>query len=202
MTVANSSPTTYGTVYVVRHGRTALNAAGVLRGRLDPPLDRVGERQAHALGAAFVGVSVGVVVSSPLQRARQTAQPIAESTGASLVCDDAFVDRDYGLWAGKSRAEVEECYGSIDRAPDIEPSGSLVSRVVVAARSVASRFESVVIVGHEVVNRVLLTRLAANVTDEPDAIPQRTGCWNRLEHVGSRWLATVIDAVPGDDQSP
>lgn len=76
--------------------RTALNAAGVLRGRLDPPLDDVGEHQARALGALFADVSVAAVVSSPLQRASQTAQPIADATGAPLVCDDAFVDRDYG----------------------------------------------------------------------------------------------------------
>lgn len=75
-------------------------------------------------------------------------------------------------------------------------------RVVFAARTFASRFDSVVIVGHDVVNRALLARLAADTIDEPDAIPQRTGCWNKLEHVESKWLAVVIDAIPGDGYLP
>ena len=75
------------------------------------------------------------------------------------MCDDAFVDRDYGPWAGKARAEVEARYGSPDRAPEIERLGSLFRRVVFTARTCASRFNSVVIVGHDVVNRALLARL-------------------------------------------
>jgi broad specificity phosphatase PhoE len=95
------------------------------------------------------------------------------------------VDRDYGPWAGKARAEVEARYGSPDRAPEIERLGSLFRRVVFAAHTCASRFNSVVIVGHDAVNRALLARLAADTTDDPDAIPQSTGCWNKLEHVES-----------------
>ncbi|MGH2843820.1 MAG: histidine phosphatase family protein, partial [Solirubrobacteraceae bacterium] len=41
------------TVFLVRHGRTALNAAGVLRGHLDPPLDDVGVEEAGRLGELF-----------------------------------------------------------------------------------------------------------------------------------------------------
>jgi probable phosphoglycerate mutase len=202
MSAAKPRPAGYGTVYVVRHGRTALNAAGVLRGRLDPPLDDVGEEEARALGTLFANCHVDAVVCSPLQRARQTAQPFADATGATLASEDAFVDRDYGPWAGKTRAEVESRYGSLDRAPEIEPMGSLVGRVVFAARAVAARFDSVVIVGHDVVNRALLATLASNTVDEPDAIPQRTGCWNKLEHIESTWVATVVDAVPGDGRVP
>ena len=195
-------PAAFGTVYVVRHGRTALNAAGVLRGRLDPPLDAVGEQQAHALGELFADSHVDAVVCSPLQRARQTAGPIADATGATLACEDALVDRDYGPWAGTARADVEARFGSLDRTPEIEPMGSLVSRVVFAASEVAVRFDSVVIVAHEVVNRALLASLASNTVDDPDAIPQRTGCWNELEYVDAEWVATVVDALPGDGEVP
>ena len=97
------------------------------------------------------------------------------------------MDRDYGPWAGQARAEVEARYGSLDRAPEIEPVASLLSRVVLAAREVAVRFDSVVIVGHDVVNRALLARLASNTVDDPDAMSQRTGCWNKLEYVEREW---------------
>jgi broad specificity phosphatase PhoE len=189
-------------IYVVRHGRTALNAAGVLRGRLDPPLDDGGEDEARALGDLFSAVTADAVVSSPLLRARQTAQPIADATGVLVSCDEAFVDRDYGAWAGRTRAEIEAAYGAVDRALGIEPMGSLVSRALFAARAHASHAHATVIVSHDVVNRALLARLAANTPDDADVIPQRTGCWNKLEHVDGNWLATVVDALPGDGQQP
>jgi broad specificity phosphatase PhoE len=59
-----------------------------------------------------------------------------------------------------------------------------------------------VIVAHDVVNRARLARLAVNTPDDPDDIPQRTGCWNQLEHQDQKWLATVIDAIPSDGQAP
>ncbi|HMU80491.1 MAG TPA: phosphoglycerate mutase family protein, partial [Microthrixaceae bacterium] len=61
---------------VVRHGRTAANAAGLLLGRLDVDLDALGRRQAVALAAAVTASSgpIRTVVSSPLRRAVETAE--------------------------------------------------------------------------------------------------------------------------------
>src|SRR6266511_4128686 len=72
------SVTSSDVVYLVRHGRTPLNAAGLLRGRLDPPLDDTGAQEAAALGRVFQGVTAASVFSSPLVRARQTAAAIAD----------------------------------------------------------------------------------------------------------------------------
>ncbi len=58
-------------LYLVRHGRTTLNAQGLLQGRLDPSLDEVGHLQAAAM-AERIG-EVDEVISSPLERATQTA---------------------------------------------------------------------------------------------------------------------------------
>ena len=65
-------------VFLVRHGETALNAAGVLRGQLDIPLNATGEAEAAALGEVFRGVPLSAVVSSPLRRAVDTARPVAD----------------------------------------------------------------------------------------------------------------------------
>jgi broad specificity phosphatase PhoE len=199
--MANAS-TRYGNVFLVRHGRTPLNAAGLLRGHLDPPLDEVGQREAAALADVFAATPIALIVSSPLRRARETAEPIAGVTGAPVQCNDAFIDRDYGPWAGHDRIEVEARYGSVNRAPEIEPFGQVVSRALVELRALAGGVDSLLVVAHDVVNRALLARFAANTPDDSDAIPQRTGCWNRLEHRDGKWLATVIDAVPGDGQTP
>lgn len=55
---------------------------------------------------------------------------------------------------------------------------------------------------HDAVNRVLLATLAVNTPDDPDAIPQRCGCWNRLEPRGDDYISDVVDAIPGEGLVP
>ncbi len=86
---------------VVRHGRTAANAAGELLGRRDPPLDDLGQRQAAAL-ARRLG-PVDLVVTSPLVRARQTAAHL----DGELVVDDRIVELDYGELDGLPVSSVD-----------------------------------------------------------------------------------------------
>ena len=76
---------TSSVVYLVRHGRTTLNAEGRLRGLLDPPLDEIGQRQVEDLGAAFASLSERPhrVVAGPLLRAQQTASAIARARAGS-----------------------------------------------------------------------------------------------------------------------
>jgi broad specificity phosphatase PhoE len=85
---------------VVRHGRTEPNARGLLLGRLDVGLDDVGVRQASEL-AATVG-PVDRVVSSPLLRARQTA----EAFGRPVEIDDRLIELDYGEFDGVPLGDV------------------------------------------------------------------------------------------------
>ena len=85
---------------LVRHGRTAANAAGQLQGRLDQPLDDLGVRQALAV-AAYVG-PVDEVISSPLLRARQTA----EAFGQPVHLDERWIEIAYGKYEGLPHGEV------------------------------------------------------------------------------------------------
>jgi broad specificity phosphatase PhoE len=79
---------------LVRHGQTDENARGLLLGRQDPSLSAVGRGQAAAL--ARVVPRDSVVVSSPLRRARETA----ESFGRPVVVDERWVELDYGTLDG------------------------------------------------------------------------------------------------------
>jgi broad specificity phosphatase PhoE len=85
---------------LVRHGRTAANAAGQLQGRLDQPLDDLGERQALAV-AAHVG-DVDEVISSPLLRARQTA----DAFGRPVQIDERWIEIAYGKYEGMPHGDV------------------------------------------------------------------------------------------------
>lgn len=89
-------------VTLLRHGRTTANASGLLQGRVDNPLDDTGRAQAAA-AAAVLG-PVDLVISSPLLRARQTADALAAAHPVQV--DDRWVELDYGEWDGRPIRDV------------------------------------------------------------------------------------------------
>jgi broad specificity phosphatase PhoE len=91
-------------LHLVRHGRTASNARGLLLGRADPPIDPAGIEQAAAL-ASFVG-PVARVVSSPLQRCMATAAVIADAAGVEVEVDERWIELDYGELDGRPITDV------------------------------------------------------------------------------------------------
>ena len=191
-------------LYLMRHGHTAANARAEIHGWNDDPLDDVGLEQALALGSLFDGAALAAVYASPLQRAWQTAEPIAAVAHVDVVHDQALMDRDYGPWTGHPRTDVEAEFGTIDAAPGVEPWSEFSERVVVAVEGVLARHDGlpVAIVGHDAVNQAYLERLFPDRWPGPHAIPQRNGCWNRLDRAGSSWELAVLDALPGDGRLP
>ena len=109
-------------ITIVRHGRTASNAAGLLLGRADPPLDEMGLAQA-ALVARAVG-RADRIVSSPLTRARQTADAIAGAALPEVETDERFLELDYGDWDGRPVQDVSPKEWAAWRAdPEFAPPG-------------------------------------------------------------------------------
>lgn len=85
---------------VVRHGRTAANASGLLLGRLDPGLDDLGRQQAAAVRPLVAGAAR--VVCSPLLRTRETA----EALGLPVTVDERWIELDYGVLDGTPLRDV------------------------------------------------------------------------------------------------
>ncbi|RBY78529.1 histidine phosphatase family protein [Blastococcus sp. TF02-09] len=97
-----------------RHGRTEWNAEGRFQGRLDPPLDEVGRRQAveaapHLIASAGLGADA-VVVSSDLERAADTAAALTALLGVPLLLDPRLREHGMGSWEGLTRDEVAATY--------------------------------------------------------------------------------------------
>jgi broad specificity phosphatase PhoE len=184
-------------LFLVRHGQTALNAGGVLRGRLDPPLDAIGRKEATAVAEAIGQAGIDLVVASPLLRAVETATPIAEGAGVDLETDERLLDRDYGSWAGKPKEKLIARWGSLDAAPDVEPAAEVFARGMDALLDVASRLRSgaAVLVTHDAVLQLLLPALDPRLKqDEP--ITQATGCFNVVEAQGDGWHVTQLNVSP------
>lgn len=137
-------------LYLVRHGRTDANARGLLQGRLDPPLDDVGHRQAQAI-ATMVG-EVDEVVCSPLVRAQATAAYF----GGEPVVDERWIEVAYGEYEGMPADEVPpEVWQSWRTSRTFatkggESFGSLDARVRSACEELAERFaeRNIVVVSH------------------------------------------------------
>lgn len=184
-------------VYLARHGRTPLNAAGLLRGRLDPALDAEGRAEAVRLGRALGDAGVDLVVASPLRRAVDTARPVAERAGLGVEIEPRLIDRDYGSWAGRTREDVVERWGSLDRAPGVEAVAEVAERALEALMHIAERARAgaAVAVSHDAVNRAVLSLLDPGLGD-PDHVPQATGCYNVLEHRGGAWSVLSVNNVP------
>lgn len=183
------------TLYLARHGQTVLNANGLLRGHLDPPLDSYGQEQASALGAEVAGFRPELILCSPLRRAVETARAIGQRCGLTPKLEPDLMDRDYGAWAGNSSEDVIARWGSIDDAPGVEPIGSVTRRAIAALDRVADR-RRVVMVAHEAVNTVLLSHLEPSNWSSHDQVPQETGCYNVLHRRGGRWAVSEVNISP------
>lgn len=181
-------------LYLVRHARTILNAQGRLRGRLDPLLDEAGRAEARATADMMAKLSPRRIVSSPLQRAVETADAIAGSAGLSVIVDRRLADRDYGPWAGSLEADVIAQYGSIDDAPGVESTAAVVERARSCLDDQVGYLGGgpVVLVSHDAVNRPLLADLDPEV-GRAEELQQATACWNTLAHDGDRWRVERVD---------
>lgn len=181
-------------VYLARHGQTALNADGRLRGLSDPPLDEVGVAEAQRLAEVLGPMSPSAVISSPLQRAVATASWIAEAAGVEVYVDGRLNDRDYGAFTGKRRADVEAEFGSVDEAPGVEPLAELTNRAREAFDQIVTEHctDPIVVVSHDAFNRALLSSLDSTLVE----VSQRTACWNQLSLVNGVWNVDVYDQKP------
>jgi broad specificity phosphatase PhoE len=94
-------------IHLARHGQTAYNAEGRFQGHLPVPLDDTGRAQARELAEAVADVEVKTLVCSPLARARETADIVAQRIGVTPEEDARFAETDTGDWTGRSFAEIE-----------------------------------------------------------------------------------------------
>jgi len=159
-------------IVLVRHGHVEGIHPERFRGRADMPLSDLGVRQAAATAARIAaGWRPTRIITSPMSRAVATGAAIAEATAAPAQTSPALHDIDYGQWQWKTHAEVEAAWPALFRLwfdepqlvrfPGGEALQDLVARTGDMLRLVvgAGADETVVLVGHDSVNRALLMQL-------------------------------------------
>ena len=160
-------------IYLVRHGRTVMNAEVRFRGRLEVPLDAVGRAEALAVARRLSEAGLTAAYTSPLARAREVAMAIAAASQLERVDDhDGLTNLDYGVWEGLTK---EECAAHDPEAfrlyaeepenaacPDGEALSVAAARVVDALREIGTRHpgESIAAVTHGAMVRLAVLRIA------------------------------------------
>jgi broad specificity phosphatase PhoE len=129
---------------LLRHGQTEFSVHRRYSGRGDPELTPLGHAQAAGAAARLAKVpDVAAVLTSPLDRARQTAEPVAAATGAPLVTRPGLIETDFGDWEGLTFAEAkardpelhDSWLGSEEVAPPGGESFAAVGRRMEAERA-------------------------------------------------------------------
>jgi len=178
-------------IYLIRHGETALNASRTLQ-PADTPLSPRGEAQAAAIARRLVDAGVVAIVSSDLPRAAQTATAIAAACGLPIRWEPLLHERNFGDLRGQPYDGLAfDPLTLVDAPPGGESAATFRARVAEAfARIVAWRAEldgNLAVVTHGLVIGAILeahARLA-----ERDALPERLG----------NASLTVLAALPPHD---
>ena len=183
--------------FIVRHGESTWNALHRWQGQSDPPLSELGELQAQQAAAAAerLGRLDGIVTSS-LQRARETGALVAAATGIALHDPVAALsERSAGAWEGLTRAEIDERFPgylrSGDRPAGYESDESVVGRALTAIESLAaaSAGRRWMVVSHGGVIHALERHVQVEI-----------GEWQRLDNLEGRWFHYSSRSLRADGQ--
>jgi broad specificity phosphatase PhoE len=180
-------------IYLVRHGQTDWNRAQRLQGGIDTVLNPIGVAQADAIADRLRPLTGALVVTSPLARARQTANAIVTRNRWALAVDARLAEIDHGGWSGLTHAAIERaCPGAIasgqlrPEAVDLsggEPLIGAYRRASGALRRLlsASPSEPVVVVSHGVINALLVCAAVGHSPTQIDRYPQANGFVYRFD---------------------
>jgi broad specificity phosphatase PhoE len=156
-------------IILVRHGQTEWNRVERFRGHADVPLNETGLGQAEATGQRIAEEwQPTAIYSSPLSRAVKTAEAIAKHYNLPVQTHPDLTDIDYGEWQGLTPDEAQERWPEAVHAwynkpesaciPGGETLASLRQRAMCTVNELASHHigQTIVLVGHTVINRIIL----------------------------------------------
>ena len=195
-------------ILLVRHGESVWNAEGRWQGAANPPLSDAGRAQAGALADAVRDEGIDSIVTSDLDRARETAQIVATALGLpEPSVDEGWRERDVGEISGHTRAEIEQKWpGLLERwrRGELEsmPGGErdITPRVVAALQRVA----------HAHAGACTLVATHGGVIGAIDnwlgnpylRVGNVQGRWLSVTDDGAIEMAGVFSAAADDDEAP
>jgi uncharacterized phosphatase len=175
-------------VCLVRHGETQWNKLKKTQGREDIELNRNGIAQASKCAEFLKAAQWDAIVTSPLKRAKTTAQIISGYLGIAKIDEIYdFIERDYGKASGTTPQERSELFaeGVIEGEEDWN---RLKDRAMKALEAVVNRYEGkrVIVVSHKGVINSILSEISHGAIGAGKTV-LANGCINILKHNGNKW---------------
>lgn len=196
-----------GQMFLVRHGATAENLSQptVLQGNgIDGPLAEQGRGQARQTAELLSRFKFAAIYTSPMRRARETAEILARPHALPITNVPEIVEVDVGRWQGRDWESIArddpQAYRLHLEDPSVHPYGDGESASDVAARAVPALLallqqnagRRILVVAHNIVNRVLIAHLAQIPLRQMRVIRQDNCCVNRIDyHQDQAELVTV-----------
>lgn len=142
-------------IYFMRHGLSVMNKQGIFSGRNDTPLTEEGVEQCRQAANSLKSVKIDEIVASPMKRAVDSAQIIAEEIGFpidKIITSDLLVERSFGPLEGTRYTRTH----NLDETEGVEHSSSLIERAEAALELINSlEGETVLVVSHGAIGRAL-----------------------------------------------
>jgi probable phosphoglycerate mutase len=156
-------------VTLVRHGQTESSKRMIYSGRRDIPLTDQGREQACRVARQLAGTGVDAVYTSPLSRARDTAELIAAAAAAPLIVEPRLIEVDYGAFEGLDRPGARAKLGRAfadwradpfgATIPGSEPLAVALERARAATADALAAHDHPVLVAHQGILRIVLIAL-------------------------------------------
>ena len=199
------------TIYFIRHAQSEANLKGILASRQDFPLTERGRQEAAVIASELRDIAqLDRIFCSPLIRAQQTAQPIAEAFGLDVETDERITEQDLGIFSGMTYAEL-------DNRPDYMserskrwkwiPEGGGESYEMVASRLKPLFLEleslegdSILFVTHAVTLRIVKAILEKTLPDYPHDIANNGEIW-KVQFTGLGNIHQVESIYLGDSRA-
>ena len=199
------------TLYLVRHGETESNAAGITMGQKDVPLNERGRAQARQTADCLGRYPIARIVSSDLSRALATAAPLAEALGIAVEPDVRLRELSFGIFEGRHIADCEKEHpetvarwraGEFDFAP---PGGETRRSLMERTRAVlddllASADEHIAVFAHGGTLNAMHTHIIEEGLSEPREHIHRVfrfsnGSVSIAAHAGGQWRFLVVNST-------
>lgn len=181
-------------MFLLRHGETESNKQLRYVGREESPLTEQGKKEAALLAQALKEAHFSVIYSSPLSRSKETANILSTfHPGVEIIEDKRLVERDYGLFEGKTFEQLRTEYSDLYKKwllhpaktaiPNAETLEAVQKRGSLAIDNIINKHQgkNICVVGHGGINRIILFQFLGLGLDNFFRIKQDNCCINIIE---------------------
>ncbi|MGE7906456.1 histidine phosphatase family protein [Peribacillus sp. NPDC094092] len=183
------------TICLVRHGQTDWNALGKLQGQTDIPLNELGKLQARQCGEFLSKDEWDVIISSPLKRARETADIISHYMEVPVIEKVEFIEKNFGVAEGMTAAEREAAFVNKEY-PGQENQDALRKRLMNGLQEIQNEYpgKKAILVAHGAVIHFIL-RLMSNESIVSNEMRLFNACLSTIRFEVDSWIIDDFNQV-------